>query len=113
MRMGIRRFHGCHPWSLTQIAELLDETSVMDDPHAIVAQHLRLAFVRAFGAAKFEVWSGKDGSREHTGAEAEAAASALAAPSSSWGSSRDRISPRRGAVRTNAPRSGVAPGSSN
>lgn len=39
------------------------------DAREIVAEHLRQDFVATFGASRFEVWLGKDGSREHTAAE--------------------------------------------
>jgi hypothetical protein len=48
------------------------------DASEIVAEHLRQAFVATFGAARFQVWLGKDGSREHTAAElGDASARAL------------------------------------
>ena len=48
------------------------------DAHEIVAEHLRQELIATFGSSRFEVWLGKDGSREHTAAElGDASARAL------------------------------------
>jgi hypothetical protein len=42
------------------------ENQLVNDSEAILAEHFRQGFIRAFGAARFEVWLGKDGASEHT-----------------------------------------------
>ena len=46
-----------------------DKTARVESPTEVVARHLTVAFVNAFGAGEFEVWLGKDGVSAHTAAE--------------------------------------------
>jgi hypothetical protein len=57
-----------------------DKTAPVESSTEVVARHLTLAFVNAFGTSEFEVWLGKDGVSTHTAAEVGLALAASLSP---------------------------------